>query len=65
MRKLREYIERWIRNRLRPQRTRRIEEEKRRYMSDYYDIRQYLRQLQAVSDEHASVVQALQKRMGV
>lgn len=65
MRKLREYIERWICNRLRPQRTRRIEEEKRRYMSDYYDIRQYLRQLQAVSDEHASVVQALQKRMGV
>ena len=59
-------IERWTRDHLRSsKRTRRIEEERKRYMQEYRDISTYLQKLQSASREHENVVHALQKRMGV
>ena len=58
-------IERWTRDHLRSKRTRRIEEERKRYMQEYRDISTYLQKLQSASHKHENVVQALQKRMGV
>ena len=58
-------IERWTRDHLRSKRTRRIEEERKRYMQEYRDISQYLQKLQSASREHETIVQALERRMGL
>lgn len=60
-----ELWERWLRSHIGRARTRRIEDERLRYLHNYNDIHAYLEKLNSANAHNTQTIEELKKRMGL
>ena len=60
-----ECCERWLRSLFGRARTRRIEDERRRYMRNYADVHAYFEKLNSANAQNTQTIEELKKRMGL